>query len=190
MIPSTVVMMMMVLILGPVMFYLYTKFRVVGKMGCFFLEKDKSITFKLYKVRGPHVEVDDEIYGVNPKNIRFIRFPFGWPPVLQQVVPCSLYQREDYQPLDINDPVSWAHLIPSKDNAIEISAVLEPRWLAAIVRGTKEGAPEPGKYQKLLPLMTLGVVVVTLVFLFYLLAQIGGLGGQMSDMQDQINLMK
>jgi len=190
MIPSSIVMMLMVLILAPVMFYLYTKFRVVGKMGCFFLEKDKSITFKLYKVRGPHVEVGDEIYGVNPKNIRFIRFPFGWPAVLQQIVPVSLYQREDYQPLDINDPINWAHLIPSKDNAIEISAVLEPRWLAAIVRGTKEGAPEQTRFQRMVPALTLGLAGACLIFIFYLIMKMGGLAGQMSDIQDQINIMK
>jgi len=190
MIPSSIVMMLMVLVLAPVMFYLYTKFKVVGKMGCFFLEKDKSITFKLYRVRGPHVEVDDEIYGVNPSNIRFIRLPLGWPQVLQQIVPCSMYQREDYQPLDINDPINWAHLMPSKDNAIEVSAVLEPRWLAAIVRGTREGAPEVGKYQKMIPLMTLAVSAITLIFLFYVLMKIGGVSGQVAELEDKVNLMK
>jgi len=159
-------------------------------MGCFFLEKDKSITFNLHKVHGPHVEVGDELYGVSPSRIRFIRFPLSWPSVFQQIVPVSMYQREDYQPLDINSPTDWVKLLPSKDSAIEVSAVLEPRWLAAIVRGTKENAGEESKLHRMAPILAVGVSAVCLIMIFVVFTKISGLSSELSNLEDLVKLMK
>jgi len=190
MIPVNIVFTVLIVFFTPVIVYLLLKSRVVGKMGCFFLEKDKSITFRLYKVQGRHVAVDDELYGVSPGRIRFIRFPMGWPALFQQVVPVSLYQREDYNPIDINDPVNWTSLAPSKDSSIEVGAVLEPRWLAAIVRGTKEGAPDQTRMQKLIPALTLGAVAAVLVFMFYVIMKVNGIESDINMLEDVLPLVR
>jgi len=190
MLPLDSVFMLLFIFLAPFGLYFFLKYRVIGKMGCFFLERDKSINFKLHKVNGPHVEVNDETYGINPGRIRFIKIPIGWPALFQQIVPCSMYQREDYQPIDINEPLDWVRLLSSKDSAIEISSVLEPRWLAAIVRGTREGAPDQTKFQKWIPILTLGISVAVMVFLFYVMMQVSGISSEVSHLEDLYNLSK
>jgi len=190
MIPLDSVFMLLVVFLMPVVLYFFMKLRTLGKLGCFFLEKDKSITFKLHKVSGPHVQVGDELFGISPGRIRFLRYPMNFPSIFQQIVPCSMYQREDYQPLDINDPINWTILKGSNDSSIEISAVLEPRWLAAIVRGTREGASEQTKFQRLMPALTLGAVAAVLVFMFYLVMKMNGMSGEIAHLEDLVNLAK
>jgi len=187
---SGMLFMLACFMLAPVAVYALTKARTIGKMGCFFLEKDKSITFKLYKVEGPYVQVEDEKYGVSPSRIRFMGFPLGWPKLFQQVIPCSMYQREDFQPLDLNEPTDWVNLVGSKDSAVEMSAILEPRWLAQIVRGTREGASiEDNRVKKWLPAVTLGIVVAILVFMFYLITKLNGMGAEIGHLEDLVKGM-
>ena len=179
--------MFFMILVTPVALLLFQRHRLAGKMLCFFMEKDKSLVPRLLKVQGPLVKFKGETYSVNPKRIRSIRYPTGWPASLQTVLPCGLYQREDFHPEDIIQPTDWVNLDPSKDSAVEVDSVLSPRWLAMFASSAQGGAAgEVPKNLKLMLMLTLGIVVITLIFLFYVMTKIGGVGGSVSDLETLI----
>jgi len=188
--PIQAVFMLFVIFGMPVFVYAFVKLRVIGKMGCIFLEKDKSLNFKLHKVKGRTIELADETYGVNPSRIRIMRFPIGWPALFQQSIPVQLYQREDYHPLDMVDPVDWVHLKDGKDSAIMVKSSQEPALFKRLVEGTEEGGSKLSKTSKLIPMLTLGCAALVLLIMFYLISKIGVLEGEITQAQELIKLYK
>jgi len=136
-------------------------------MLCWILEDDRSARIRLVKVRGDFVDIEGGTYGVRPDAVRLVRYPFGWPSWLQQIVPCSLYNK------DGADPIGWNEQAPMSLSARELTAVLDPHWFSAIVKGTKEGgtAANIGGLRIVL-LVVAGVSIFSMVVLFYLLSKV------------------
>jgi len=180
---SGIVFIMFLFVGFPLIMYFFVKFRTIGKMGCFVCEKDKYLVFKLRKVKGPFWEDGNEVYGINPKRVRLLRYPFGWPAFTQQVLPCALYQREDHNPLDIINPLDWNSLKPSKESAIEVGAALEPRWLEQIARGVSGQGMGITKGQRMLSYIAAGGTVLALLLIFYLISRLGAISGQLEEIE-------
>lgn len=185
---SSMILLLGILLLMPVAVYIITKVRVLGKFGCFFLERDKSLSFKLLKPKGPFIEYKGETYGLNPNRIRIVSYPFGWPALLQQTIKICLYQREDHNPVDINEPLNWVQLKPSPESAIDVRTSLEPRWLRSLAHGTAEGAAAEGKLGRLLPILTLVLAGLTMILCFYLIMKFGGVNSELKDIKEIIKL--
>lgn len=177
----SVVIWMFIIFGIPVGGYFFLKMRTVGRLGVFMLEKDKHVNFMLRKVKGPHWSDKNETYGVDPKRVRLVRYPFGWPAIFQQVIPCALYQREHYQPLDIIQPIDWNSLKSANVNATEVGTVLDPMVLVSILKGASGAAPTTSRFQRMFPMLMVGLCTVILLFLFYLLSKVGGLSGQVEE---------
>jgi len=165
MIPVDAVVMLTVLILFPLALILIMRQKVVGKMLCFFLEEDKSIRAKLLKVKGDFVPFEGEAYLVKAERVRLIRYPMGWPSILQQTIPASQYHRGQV------DPQNWIDLSQKGVSATEVGAVLEPTWMANIVRGIQQKDSKT-RLEKAMPLITIGLGGLSLILIYVVVTKI------------------
>jgi len=94
------VLFVVVLLLFPVGVIFWNRNRVKGKIGGYFLRKDKSLVFQLCELKDAFVLFNEKAYDLYPDFIRVARFPMGWPPFLQEIIPVILYDEEDAIPLD------------------------------------------------------------------------------------------
>ena len=145
------------------------KFKYRGKVLCFFLDADLGVTPQLVKSGETLVKKsDEETQIVTAKAVRWMRVPMGWPPFLQEPVRCLLFKRGTAQPLD------WVNVGNPKIevSAVELSAILDPQWMAQIVKGAREGTGE-SRLQRVLPLISAAVGVIVMVLLLVVLAKLG-----------------
>ncbi len=168
MIPVDILVMVLTIVFFPICMILVMRHKTVGKMVCFFLEKDKSIRAKLLTVEGDWVRLGKETYQVVPERVRLIKYPMGWPSILQQTVPASQYQRTKATPLD------WVDLSQKGASAIEVGAVMEPTWFAHLVRGHQD-QDKKTKLEKMFPLLALALGGLTLVMIYILLTKLNAI---------------
>tara|TARA_Y100000296_G_C5120244_1_gene230003 strand:+ start:431 stop:967 length:537 start_codon:yes stop_codon:yes gene_type:complete len=173
------VIMLLLVALVPVAAFFWMRSRVSGRMLCWIMEEDRSAKQTMLKVQGDFVVVDDERYVVTPEAVRLIRYPSGWPPWMQQIVPCSLYSRGNAAPID------WATSTPTHLSATELGSILDPNWMRLIVRGTKEGGTVGGT-SRIITFATLGMAAVSIVMIFYLISQLGTLSGTVDVLQQRL----
>ena len=152
----------------PVALFFWNQNRTAGKVLTLILEEDKSLTISPNPIKGDFVLVGDEGYYIFPDRVRFMRYPSGWPKVLQQIMPAVLYNRGDGEPLD------WNKLVRRTVSATEVGAAMEPEWLKNIVRGAREGS-KGDKTQRVFLMVSIGISIVCLLLLFYMLSKFGGL---------------
>ena len=164
-----VLFMLVVFMVMPIGMFFYYRSKTAGRILVWIVEDDRTIRQRLLKVEGNFVNFSREKYVVNPKTVRLMRYPIGWPVWIQQILPCALYQRGEAEPLD------WTTMIPINTSAVELATILEPHWLSLIVQGTKEGGAGSPNNQKIMLMAAAGIGVITLVAVLYLIAQIGGL---------------
>lgn len=158
---------MLVLVLGAVLlFTLWVRISTSGKMLCFFLEPNRMSKPKLLKTIGDYVYLGKEPYAIDSDCIRYVRYPTGWPSMFQIPVPCSLYEIGRFTPLNWND------LGEPGVTSREVGAVLDPDWLALIVRGTKEGQISTDKNLKLLMMICAAVSIIGMILTFYVITRI------------------
>jgi len=173
------VIMLMVLAFVPVAGFFWMRSRITGRMLCWIMEDDRSAKQAMLKVAGDFVTIDDERYVVSPEAVRLIRYPSGWPPWMQQVVPCSLYARGNAVPID------WATATPTSLSSTELGSILDPNWMRLIVKGTREQGVE-GTANKIVTFMSLGLGAISVVMIFYLISQLGTLSGTVSSLQEKL----
>lgn len=144
----------------PLVVIIWNRQRVKGKMLCYFVKKDKSVDGRLCELRSDFVIYKDRAYDVYPDFVRVARFPLGWPPFLQELVPCCLYDEEDAIPLD------WIHLDRRLERAMELKAALDENWLKELVHETAaEARGFQLNWKKVIPIALLiigvgGLIVV------------------------------
>lgn len=141
----------------PVVVIFWNKMRCKGKiLGCF-ARKDKSLDLKLCLLKSSFVIYGDRAYDVYPDYVRVMRFPSGWPSVLQEIVPCGLWDEEDAIQKD------WVTLEPPREGSLSLRAALDENWIKKLVA---EAAAEGGfklNWRKLLPIALMAIGVLGLV---------------------------
>ena len=171
---SGIISFLFTIILGCFLVFLWNQRRTIGKILVLFLEGDKYVRVCLLPVRGDFVMdfKTGEAYYIFPERVRLIRFPIGWPSILsfmQQIVPCVEYVRGDGEPLNWNKPAE--RTVSSK----EVGAAMEPEWLSNLVRGYREAEGGGSKWQRMLPVLGLGIGLITLILIFVVMTKVGGL---------------
>lgn len=167
---SGTLMMVLIFLFVPVIIFFWNQQRIAKKVLCLFLEEDRSINQRLLPAQTDFV-LDlkmGQAYYIYPDNVRFMRYPAGWPTAIQQVVPVVLYERGNGEPLD------WVHLEKRVVSATEIGAAMEPEWLKNIVRGYRETSGET-KMQKMLPLLSVALGAICMLLLFVVMTKFGSL---------------
>ncbi len=154
-------------VLGPIAVFFWMRVKVNGKILCWVLGEDRTAKPRLCKVAGDYVTIGDDRYLVDADAIRLVRYPTGWPVWLQQVVPACIYVEGNA------DPIDWVTQQPMSRSAKELAAILDPEWLRAIVRGTRESASQaiPGGL-KAMVMISAGAAVGGIVLMFYLISKI------------------
>lgn len=146
-------------ILGLMFIMFWNKVRVVGKMLCFFVRKDKSVMGKLCELKSDFVIYKDRAYDIYPDMVRVTRFPMGWPSMLQELVPTCLYDEEDAIPLD------WINLDNRLERSMSLRAALDENWMRKLVQ---EAAAEGGahiNWRKILPIALIAIGILGLLFI-------------------------
>lgn len=147
----------------------YTRQITSNKMLCWFLEGDCSARPKLLKVEGDMVSFQGEEYAVTEDRVRNVRYPTGWPSFLQTVVPCSIYERGRFEPLN------WVDLGEPGASSKEVGAALDPLWMVNIVKGTKEGAVPQTRLEKFGPILAIALSSICLLLLIYVIQKLGSI---------------
>lgn len=141
--------------------------RTANKILCWFLEADKTAIPRLLKKASAEMIIyEGDRYGYEEEVVRWVRYPSGFPAIFQVVIPCILYQRGRYSPLN------WIELGQAGASSKEVGAVLEPHWMANIVRGTREGTPVQTRWDRFGPMLTLGIAALTFVMMLFIISKI------------------
>jgi len=93
--------------------FIAIKFKTKGKILIFFIERDKTMSFRLFKPRHQsfmytkgglfNKHKEKELYVIDTKRILLVSYPFGGPGFLKQTVPALVYTRNNPDPLDPAD---------------------------------------------------------------------------------------
>lgn len=157
------VIIIILLILFPVFLIVWNRQRCKGKMLCLILKKDKSLDVKLCQLQSDFVIYEDRAFDVYPDFIRLARFPMGWPAMLQELVPASLYLEEDAVPLN------WIDLDKRHVRSMELKAALSENFFGKLVHETVSEVGGKGfNWKKVLPILLLIVGLGGLAVIFIL----------------------
>jgi hypothetical protein len=162
------VLMLAIVVFSPMLLFLWNYKRCANKVAAYFLEESTSLKPELCKTYGDDwILSKDGAYRLNTDKTRNVRFPSGWPSMLQQVVPALLYQRGNLDPLD------WRTLNLEKHlSAREVGALLDPEWLRALVKGIREGAGGGlTKIERIVLFVAAGSSVFALIMVFVLMTK-------------------
>jgi len=160
------------MLMMPIALILWNKNRIKGKMLCYILKDDKSVTPKLCELRDDFVIYENYAFDVCPDLVRVARFPTGWPSFVQELVPCALYDIKNALPLN------WINLKAADYRSMEVRSALDENWLRKLVHeAATEGAPQSGgfgkiNWKKVLPIMLLVGGVIG----FIVISRMGGGG--------------
>lgn len=166
--------MFLVLVIGLAVIMFWNKMRVRGKIACFFLRGDTYMKGSLCEYHQDFVMYEERAYDLYPQRCRFTRFPSGWPSLLQEIVPCALYDYDNAIPLDwTNPPVQ----LDAKLRAMNVKSALMENMLRKMVEEASREAGAVGgfrfNWRKALPI----ILIVGGIIGFILITRAGGLGG-------------
>ena len=154
------VLALLVTFLLPVFLVFWNKKRIKGKILCHIVRKDKSVVVKLCELKSDFVLFEDRAYDIYPDMVRVTRFPAGWPSILQELIPCVLYDEEDAIPLD------WINLDNRLERSMNLRSALDENWIRKLVKeAAAEGAGFKFNWRKVLPIALLVMGALGLVFL-------------------------
>jgi hypothetical protein len=144
----------------PMLLVVWNKMRVRGKMLCYFARKDKSLKPQLCTLKASFIIFEDRAYDIYPDYVRLTRFPSGWPPMFQELVPCGLWDEEDALQKD------WISLAPPREGSLSLRAALDENWIKKLVsEASADGSGSKFNWKKILPIALLvlgagGLVVI------------------------------
>jgi len=154
-----IVILLMVVFL-PLALIMWNRQRVKGKVLCVIVRKDKSVVMKLCELKSDFVIYLDRAYELYPDFVRVAKFPMGWPAMLQELVPCTLYDEEDAVPLD------WVNIDNRLSRAMELKAALDENWLRKLVQEATAGAGFAFNWRKALPILLIGIGIIGVIAIF------------------------
>ena len=144
---------------------------VRGKLLCAILGKEMPLDFKLLRTKtkegeGEFVDDNKDRFQIDSEQIKLVWYPIMLPKMMhqfQQRVPCSLYLRGRFEPLDWKNPNAGT-------SSKEIKAVLDPHWLVNLIEGAKEGAPSSGmpKNMRLILMIVASMVIIGVLAVIYM----------------------
>lgn len=166
---SSGIFVLVIFLLVILAFMVFPRAKSKGKALCYFLEATRTTSIKLLKVEEEHFIKDGELkFWFEEEKVRYFRYPSGWPSIFQITVPGLLVDRRRGEAMDWND------LPDPGASPREMGAVMDPVWMAMVVKGVKEGVV-PSRLEKILPLLAVALSGLTLLFLFYLYTKLGAI---------------
>jgi len=146
-----------------VLWVMWLKVSLKGKIGCYFLEPTDDITTELLKynkvleLRPMLTSSTDEMdYFLNTRLQRRIRYPSGLPVFMQEVIPAQVYVR------GTAEPVNWRDM-EREDSPANTSAVLKSvKNVSALNAMTERMNDEFGanRLKQIQSMMMFGLVVI------------------------------
>lgn len=177
-----------VFMLFPLVVHASIRWKSSGKILCGIVMKGKPLVFKLKKiVEGEFIVDGTDKWFIREEQVKLVGYPLMWPEALgmfKQTVPCSLYMPGRGEPLDWEDPSTGS--LSSK----ELSAILDPYWLRALVKGVEEAGGKPSRGEKILPWLAVGASIACLVLVFVVLAKMGVLEDKLGVLEQAIKLVR
>jgi len=167
---SGAIIMCVIILFAPVLMFFWNYQRCAGKTLACFLDETDTLKPELCQNYGDDWLLSrDGAYRTDTSMVRQVRYPFGWPKALQQVMPAFLYKRGEMEPLD------WKTVKIDPKNHVsarEVGALLEPEWLRALVKGIKEGASGGlTKQERIVMFIGAGAGVFALIMIFVLMTR-------------------
>lgn len=152
---------LLTIILTVLILIAYNKVRVRGKLLCYFLRDDKSVNPELCKLQDDLVIHGNRGYDVCPDVVRVMKFPTGWPWILQELIPAALYDEEDAVPLN------WVTLEKVMESAMNIKSALEENWIRKLVHEQEREAGGGFKlnWRKIFPIILMAGGAIGLIYL-------------------------
>jgi hypothetical protein len=154
---NSVALMLVVTMAIPLFLIFWNKARTKGKMVCFFARKDKSVVLALCELRDAFVLWKSRAYDIYPDFVRVISFPTGWPSIIQEKMPCSLYDEEDALPKD------WVSLDTPKEGSMRLRSALDENWIRKLVQETATEGKPGINWKKIFPFIIIFLGVAGLV---------------------------
>jgi len=170
-----------VIILGIFLCFIVVAFfiiraKVQGKIIVFFIEKDKTISYKMFRPRFrlftfSKRHEDSETYMIDTEKVMLVKFPFVGPGIIKQIVPCLIYARNNPEPLD----PSAITVAPKGRTAKEISSVVNEHVIDDIVKATRAEGKKEKVPAWLVSAVCVILILVVMVMLFMQRSQISHL---------------
>ena len=166
----------LVIVLGAAfMMFAVMKKKYYGKILVFFVEKDKTLTMKVFKPKSRYFKTADgsEQYLIDTDRIMLVDFPFNMPPVLQQTMPCLIYPRGNPEPLDPREVT----LLPSGLTASEIANCTDEGIISGIVKATQEADQKKKLPEWFMPGVAAVMTLICLLLVWSMSAKLDHLSG-------------
>lgn len=149
-----------------ILFILFFAIRahILGKLLVFFIDKDKTLKYYLFVPGGKifRFKKDGESYTIDPRCIVLIRYPFGLPSFMQQVVPCLVYAKNNPQPLSPED----ISKVPTGLTAKMVESTVSENVIGGIVKSVSEGSKKELFPSWLLPGISILLILVMAVMIY------------------------
>ncbi len=146
---------------GPVAIVLWNKIRCKGKLLCFIARKDKSLKPALCELRDAFVIWGNRAYDVYPDFIRICGYPVGWPSILQELVPSSLYDEDDALPKD------WVTLKTPEEGSLRLRSALDENWIRKLVQESSSEGRSKINWRKIIPIVLMALGALGLVGILF-----------------------
>lgn len=158
---NPIIIMLIMVIVFPTMMVFWNRQRVKGKLLCFIVRDDKSVLPKLCELKHDFVIFESRGYKVSPDFVRICRYPMGWPPFLQELVPTLLLDEQDITPLD------WITIDQRTGSSMEVGSALDENWIRKLVQEASRDSATLGiNWRKILPFLLIGLGVIGFIIIF------------------------
>lgn len=157
---SGAIAVLVIILIVPTALVMLNKKKIAGKMLCVMVKEDKSVDLKMCRLFRNFVFYGDRAYEVYPNRVRVARYPSGWPSLLQELVPVSIYDERDAIPLD------WIWLTERYESAMKLRASIDENIYRTVAQvQAAETGRVPFNWRRVLPFILLAVGIVGLVAL-------------------------
>lgn len=168
-----IVMFLVMFLFFPIVLMAVIWQRTHGRLMAVMIIKGKPLKFKMLKiVEGEFIKDGTDQWPIMEKYVKIVDYPTMFPGILgfvQRKVPAMLVAPGRTEPLDWENPAQG--VMSSK----ELSAILSPHWLRALVLGTVEvsGGGKTDKNLKVFVLLSMAMAGICMILLFIVLYKFG-----------------
>lgn len=174
----SVILVIALIAIAAFVFFFVSKSKITGKLLVVFIDRDKSLSFKLFKPNGRLFSFGksrkdkDEVYMIDPDKVMLTKYPFGGiPSFLKQTVSCSIYAKGNPAPLD---PSAVTEL-PKGKTSKEMAAIVSENVVRDIVKATRSSEKKEKIPAWLVSAVCVILVLVVLIMLFMMRSDISNM---------------
>jgi hypothetical protein len=171
--------------------FLYSQLKFQNKMLCYFLRPNKQRIRKFVPLFSRHVVFDRGKYGVeryrvDPQCIVLEKYTGGVNKLFPTYVPTLDFEWWNPNPRDpTTGKIQW------HTPEVEAAGYNSQSYVGIARAMAQQSGGKRNKTQELLPLITLGLLVIVAVILYSSIGNVSEqFGNGMTDMQNQINIIK